>query len=247
MAIQTKENGAYTDIADVQTPLISGARQQAEAVRVMVAGAWQDVWTAMKKATVTLHDDENGEKIYDAHIVLEDNNLLVTHPLTFYYGDGDGTGLIHRNVTLMCDEVNLTSPLVTFDLSAVVADVDSDVQIYIDYYYSDGSYTWDYAWSWGEAWGQFTSLPADGECIYDEGGQYSTSVQSSPKYSTTIAKIGIRVNSYGYYDDEYDSTGEMISMWLKNIRINGTAYGGSYQYNSMSSLTDVTKFESYHK
>ena len=48
MAIRTRVSSAWTDTEDVQTPVISGARQQAEAVRVMVAGAWQDVWTAIQ-------------------------------------------------------------------------------------------------------------------------------------------------------------------------------------------------------
>lgn len=46
MALRTYKNSAWEDIADLQTPEVNGARQQAPQANAYVDSAWQEVWSA---------------------------------------------------------------------------------------------------------------------------------------------------------------------------------------------------------
>lgn len=212
MAIQTKVNGAYQDIEDVQTPVINGARQQAEAVRAKVNGAYQDVWTAMQPIEVATFSTIPTQ----GYFALEDTTVEYTT-----YVDEE---TYYSNFSLILPDINSETVDISFHLSMLNDrdDLRHDINISFDdtsgsnmsgnasgYYAANSDVSDDYRdWEW-------------------TGSAYRKAVDFTFKRTFTKAVGSIQIDIHGVGMFSGDGDGYYYSQKITDIIINGKKYGGN--------------------
>lgn len=118
MALRTYVNGAWEDIADLQTPNVNGAREQAETARAYVNNAWEDVLDNGSNELVTYSNDIANAKL----TVSDDGNEMEL----FKWMDGNEGSLSGGGTIVLAVEGEWTNPTIEFEYEGMMARFSSD-------------------------------------------------------------------------------------------------------------------------